>query len=589
MSVGKSRIGDLSVNSDFDFVLSALNKMSDELYTICFEQSIFGVDTKEITDKLNDIDKYISKNPVIKKGRIEGSEDVKKIIDLVNQEVSQRLKGLKENIEDKSDIESIEKVEDNFKENKTNTMQKNLENFERKTIEVKPVSEREEEANEIIENRTERLEKAKGYKDLVKKIKDRDPKKDETAIQTDLLNEASKISRKLSDIEKREKNISKLKESKDYKDILSKLTKQAQKAKYDVKDLTKKDLNAMRIAFEELGKLKDGNNEIEILLSEVEGCLETENKNGVKVIKEIKDPQKLFDTLGKDKYQKLDWKEAISSTKEFYDDKTKKDVEEMLKYTLFEIYPEKLDSWKRGLKAGVKIEDIVSEISAIGKDEIKLRKQISSLDKDSKDINKLELDKLRAEKRKSTYENLAARQKTTVAKLFGQDIELTNHRGVKTDFAKVDDEDREDVVENLYDKIREDGNLDEIDRRYDAALPVEYRKPGLLSRIWYKVTHRETWGTGKGLADQRKENWVKEQIGKEIDDIKEDASGDKSWTLTPEQAMAFNERQKDVVEKAKRKAREDMVKKGKNVKNAHKVAKEEYKILQREDDEDFTL
>ena len=78
-------------------------------------------------------------------------------------------------------------------------------------------------------------------------------------------------------------------------------------------------------------------------------------------------------------------------------------------------------------------------------------------------------------------------------------------------------------------------------------------------------------------------------IKKQIDDIKEDASGDKSWTLTPEQEKAFNERQKDVVDKAKKKAREDLVKKGKTAKNANKDAQTEYKKLQREDDEDFTL
>jgi len=172
-------------------------------------------------------------------------------------------------------------------------------------------------------------------------------------------------------------------------------------------------------------------------------------------------------------------------------------------------------------------------------------------------------------------------------------VELKNNRGETVDFARVEDGSVGDVVEGLYDKVRQDGNTEEIDRQYNSALPVEYRQAkGWFSNIRYKIKTYGIfpwkWGE-KTLADQRKEDWVKNQIEKQIDDIKEDASGDKSWTLTPEQEKAFNERQKDVVDKAKKKAREDLVKKGKTAKNANKDAQTEYKKLQREDDEDFTL
>ncbi len=592
MSVGKSRIDELSVNSDFDAVLQILRSMSNELNEICVNQTRTGFNKQQIADKLEEIDSYIVKNPVIEKGRIEGSEDVKKIIDLLNQEVSSRLKNIELNIKE-SDRVGFEDLEKDFKKNKTNTMQKSLEEFEKRSIEVKTVDERNTDAEEVIKNRTERIEKAKAYKDVVKELCDKDSTLDEPKVQALLLKEIPDVSTILTTVEKREKTVSKIKEPNEYKDIFSKICKQVQKAKYDSKALSKKDLNEMLNGLKELKNLKAGSIDLGFLLLEFDAKITKETKNGVETIKSIDDADGLMNFLSQDKFQDLDWKDVIAETKEFYTEKNKEDAKKLVDYKIFKLYPNKVKTWKEGLKAGVRAEDILAEISDIAKDEIKLKKQVNSLSKDSKDMNKLELDKLKAEKRRDTYKDLSKRQKTTTAKLFGQDVELKNNRGEIVDFARVEDGSVGDVVEGLYDKVRQDGNTEEIDRQYNSALPVEYRQAkGWFSNIRYKIKTYGIfpwkWGE-KTLADQRKEDWVKNQIEKQIDDIKEDASGDKSWTLTPEQEKAFNERQKDVVDKAKKKAREDLVKKGKTAKNANKDAQTEYKKLQREDDEDFTL
>lgn len=587
MGVGKSRIDSLYVNSDFNAVLQILADMSNELNKICINQTRNGFDKKEIEDKLEEIDNYIAKNPVIEKGRIEGSGDVKKIIDLLNQEVSERLKNIELNIK-KDDRAGFETIEEDFKENKTNTMQKNIEEFEKRDIEAKSMSEREEDADKIIADRTERIENVKAFREAQKELS----KKGKYLNQGMLLKEIPKISAKLTTIEKREKIVGKIKEPNEYKDIISKITKQVQKAKYDSKALTKKDFNEMLKSLKEIENLKDGNPEIANLLSDIDSHITKETKNGVETISSI-DAEKLFTVLEEDKYQKIDWKDAISETKEYYNEQTKKDVEELVDYNIFELYPDKVKTWKDGLKSGVSISTIVAEISNITKDEIKLKKQVSRIFDDLKDMDKLELDKLKAEKRKETYKDISKRQKTTTAKLFGQDVELTNHRGEAVDFAKVEEESKEDVVEGLYDKVREDGNEEEIDRQYNSALPIEYRQAkGFFKNLVYKVKQYGLlpWNWGKKtLADQRKEDWVKGQIEQEIDEIKEDASEEKAWTLTPEQEKAFNERQKAIVEKAKQKGREDLIRGAQKVKNASKSAKKEYEKLQREEDEDFRL
>lgn len=584
MGVGKSKIDSLFVASDFNAVLQILTDMSNELNKICINQTRNGFDKKEIEDKLEEIDNYITRNPVIEKGRIEGSGDVKKIIDLLNQEVSERLKNIELNIK-KDDRVGFESIEEDFKSNKTNTMQKNIEDFEKKDIQAKSMSEREEDADKIIADRTERIEKVKAFKEAQKELS----KKGKYLNQGMLLKEVPKISAKLTTIEKRQNIIDKIKEPNEYRNIISKITKQVQNAKYDSKALTKKDFNEMQKSLKEIEKLKDGNPEIVNLLSDIELHITRETKNGVEVISSI-DAEKLFTVFEQDKYQKIDWKDAISETKEYYNEQTKKDVEELVDYNIFELYPGKVKTWKDGLKSGVSVSTIVSEISDITKDEMKLKKQVSRIFDDLKDMDKLELEKLKAEKRKDTYKDISKRQKTTTAKLFGQDIELVNHRGENLDFAKVEEGSKEDVVKGLYDKVREDVDSDEIERQYSEALPVEYRKPNFVSRLWYRITHKETWGFGKKtLTDARKEDWVKKQIKQEIEEIKEDASGDKAWTLTPEQEKVFNERQKAVVEKAKQKGREDLIRNGQKAKIASKNAKKEYEKLQREDDEDFTL
>ena len=61
----------------------------------------------------------------------------------------------------------------------------------------------------------------------------------------------------------------------------------------------------------------------------------------------------------------------------------------------------------------------------------------------------------------------------------------------------------------------------------------------------------KNWRTGKGLADERKENWVKEQIKKQIEDIEHDAKGEKSWTLTPDEEENFRNAEQGILEQVK--------------------------------------
>lgn len=603
MSVGKSKIEDLEVGSDFRAVLQILSDMSNELSRICVNQTRNGFNKAEIENKLSEIDRYISKNPVIEKARIEGNEDVKKIVNLVNQEVSSRLKDIELNIR-KEDRAGFGTIEETFKRNKTNTMQRNLEEFEKKEISTKTVAERKEDAEEVIQDRTERLRKIKVYKDLLEELKKKDPTVTEDQVKTSLLDEVVTINKIISNIEKRTKIIDRIKEPSEYKTMVSKITKQIQKAKYDKDALSKKDLNEIRKNLKDLEDLKAGNPEIESFLADFESKT-TRNSNGI--ITAI-DAENLLPIIGSDKYQRIDWKESIAETKRVFKEKTKGDVDAILDddTKLLKLFPGRAEILKKGIKSGVDIYKIATEIAKLTSDEVKLKGQINSIAKDSENVDRLEADKLKAEKRKNTFNELSRRQKTTTAKLFGQDYELVDSRGEAVDFASLEPDLEEEVpfniifpprenamnkssaIEGLYDKVRENGNHEEIDRQYDL-MPVAYKKPNIFSRVWYKITHRETWGTGKGLIDQRKEDWVKSQIAKQIDDIQQDATGDKSWTLTPEQEKEFNDRQKNVVEKAKRKAREDMVKKNKSAKNANKDAKNEYQKLQREDDEDFTL
>lgn len=689
----ENKMKNLEVESEFKSITKYLSNVLEKVEKECLyrvgEVNAYGskFDTTQLKYLLDGIDNYIEKNPIIKKARIEGKEDVQKIIDLLNQEVKGKLKIIEDNLVEADRIGFEDLVED-FENNETNKKQKELKKFESRNISTKNMEERKEAAKKLIRDKKQELTNLESFEKLFKEAKSADQtgKKDDATIlaelQSRLKSEAEDVTKTSKQLNKNQASYNKILEANEYKTIFKEIYDKIKDDESNVKELTKEDLKSITEKMKILESLMD-NTTINNLLSQMRNKNIMTIDNKTKEITKI-DTDKLMPILNDDKYLDFDWEAEVQNTKSNYEDISKKEIRRIVKSDIFKLYPEKLDEIKNALSSGVSIWQINNLVRSITQEN--LDKKVIDLGKNLKSKPGIKLQILEAQTAIKNFENIDkkvgeinseinSRQSTTRARLFEQNFELENTDATAIDFSDIQYDTREeaiektysaygnndeftekfnneaskkdkkpglvaralhnvihpvrrfkdketlaslrkekwikeeigknhiaktkeDVLEELYDQVRA-GNQDELNRQYDLAYPVKYRNPGKIRKFIYKLMPKN-WRTGKGLADERKENWVKEQIKKQIEDIEHDAKGEKSWTLTPDEEENFRNAEQGILEQvkaieeeaqkeARKKGRENIVNQGGNANNASKITKKEYEKIQLDKDAELDI
>ena len=570
------KIKDLNLGSNFGSVLRILEAQLKDLDNVCDRQVLTRTLDKSLVDaELAKIDDFITNNPVIQDAMIEGSEDVKAVIAAVNYEISGRMSDFKANFRDDADKDQIDQINKDFEEkSQINTKQKDLEEFESEAFSIKNTQEREDEEKSDAENLAERVKNAKAFKAM----KGKDPSITAISLNDDIIY----VVKESNDIDNKIKRIENLKEPEEYKDKVDELKRVIHMASIGRIKFNKKMLNGVKNDLAVLNKLRGrcGSPELDDLISKIQVFTAKTPFNPVTDVKTL-------DTiLQNDSYNNIDWGKSVDNTKQKLNEEIKADLLNVLKnHNIFKVFPttdpqNDIKAWLTTLQsANPNVEFVKNQMDKFI-ERTDLPVMINNMERDSADIVGLENKQLKAEKRANKLNDVNKRQKTTTAKLFGQELNAKDRTtGEIVDFAKLSDTQKDDAIEELYNKVR-NGDMTQLD--------VEYRKPSLFARIMYKIKP-SNWFTGKGLADQRKEDWVIKEISEHIDKIKDDATNEKSWTLTPEQEKEIADKQNKIVKDAKTQARTDIILNGKTSKEAKNNADQEIIDKQKEADDELTI
>ncbi len=575
----KSKFSELEVDSKFRAVLVNLGRMSEELDALCLRQVAEGYKRADIEELLTKMDKFISRSIVVENARIEGSADVQKIVNLLNQEVARRLQIIKDNFRE-ADIPDFEEIGKNFAKNETNKMQKELSEFDAATIESKDTVTRQSEAAAkkiSLEKRIENAEKLKG-------IYDAHPGMD----KDQLLESVNTAKIQYSAIKL---STAALKTPDEYRNVLKSI-------KEDSRDVnaysTKNSLEKLSKQIEVLETLK-GDPEVDALLGVLKSAL-TKGSDG----KLTMNPSKIKDIQNATKDVKnFKIEDKIEAAKIAVENSNKTLLVNLLNSNaVFDFYPEKKQEWLERLKEEhPDVDAIKADIARAtlsGEKVTEFEEYVEQADGDVAKLSDLRLEHRDAKDAERNLRDLNSRHDTSATRtLFGQTLQARK----KSDNTIIDitalDPDKSAHIDKLYADLMSKADADEIDSAFEATsdLPAKVKKPGLLKRFFWKLTNPKTWGTGTGYTDYVKENWIKSKIRNEVAEIKADAAKgeDAVWTITPEKKAEIEEADKKRAVEARRKEREAIIKSGKSAKDAVATAKENLDKDQNEADVDLEL
>ena len=573
----KSKFNELEVDSKFRAVLANLGRLSDELDALCLRQAEEGYNRVDIEKLLTRMDNFISKSPVVENARIEGSADVQKIVDLLNQEVTRRLQIIKDNFRE-ADIPDFEDIGKKFAANKTNTMQKELSEFDAASIESKDAITRQNEAADKKVSLEKRIENA----EKLKAIYDAHPTMDMDAVIDDIADaqrEFSALTKTSGDFKTPE----------EYRDALTSLKVGSRDRNAYTTDRQLTDL-AKHIATLETLK---GDSEIADLLTKLEGAIERDPKT--KKITKITSLKAIQDATKDVKGFKIEDKISAAKTAMAAADRTA--LSNLItKKVVFDFYPERKQHWLDLLKdENADIDTIKAEIDAeilSGEKRTELEEYVEQADKDVAKLSDLKLEHRDAKDAERNLKDLNSRHDTsTTRELFGHTLQATKNDGSVMDMRSIDPS-KKSHIDKLYSDLISKASEEELDAAFESTpdLPAKVKKPSLLKRFFWKLTNPRTWGSGMGYADYVKENWLKAKIRDEVTEIKKDAAKeDAVWTITPEKKAEIEEADKTRAADARKKEREANIKGGKSTHNAIATAKEDLDRNQNEADVDLEL
>lgn len=593
------RIDRISVDGKFGSVIRILKSQLDALDKVCDSQVLASsLNENDIKIELGKIDAFITNNPAIQDAMIEGSADVKAIIESINLEVADRMKNFKANFRNDADKTKIDDTGKDFSDNsQINKKVKNLEDFEANTFDSKSSSDREKDAKNEFDELSKRFEIASIYKDM----KAKDPTLDENKMIQSAVDSDEAI-QKMDRIERRQNIIMKNpdnspKQASDYEKIVSDVLSIANKSYkiskgYKIK-ISKDDIKKLNEALKTLKTIEiSGDSNVKDLIAKIEANATISNGKITNIdTNTFGNPDQVRDP----KFKSIDFDKVITDVPIKTNEYMVKELKTLLDtQPIFSLNPELKKQYTDLLNGtNPNVSFIKEQISKYVADP-NLADRISQAETDRTNLNTLEIDKLKAEKRANNLNSFNNKQSTTTVKIFGQDLDLMDSAGNSIDFSKITtDEDRDRVVSELYDKFSR-GDQTQLENYVESNKTslVSYKKPSLFSRVLYKLNPAH-WKAGDNLMARReaeatemaKENATKGAI---IDQLK--SMQDKpAWYLTPEDAQKVQEAQKEITEKAKKKGREDIVLSGKSSKDAQKDANAQIRNEQNKSDEDLML
>lgn len=593
------RIDRISVDGKFGSVIRILKSQLDALDKVCDSQVLASsLNENDIKIELGKIDAFITNNPAIQDAMIEGSADVKAIIESINLEVADRMKNFKANFRNDADKTKIDDTGKDFSDNsQINKKVKNLEDFEANTFDSKSSSDREKDAKNEFDELSKRFEIASIYKDM----KAKDPTLDENKMIQSAVDSDEAI-QKMDRIERRQNIIMKNpdnspKQASDYEKIVSDVLSIANKSYkiskgYKIK-ISKDDIKKLNEALKTLKTIEiSGDSNVKDLIAKIEANATISNGKITNIdTNTFGNPDQVRDP----KFKSIDFDKVITDVPIKTNEYMVKELKTLLDtQPIFSLNPELKKQYTDLLNGtNPNVSFIKEQISKYVADP-NLADRISQAETDRTNLNTLEIDKLKAEKRANNLNSFNNKQSTTTVKIFGQDLDLMDSAGNSIDFSKITtDEDRDRVVSELYDKFSR-GDQTQLENYVESNKTslVSYKKPSLFSRVLYKLNPAH-WKAGDNLMARReaeatemaKENATKGAI---IDQLK--SMQDKpAWYLTPEDAQKVQEAQKEITEKAKKKGRKDIVLSGKSSKDAQKDANAQIRNEQNKSDEDLVL
>ena len=587
------RIDKINVDGKFDSVRRILQAQLKDLDAICDSQVLAKtLNATNVRAKLNEIDNFISSNTAIQDALIANSADVKAIIESINLEILDRMNNFKANFRADSDKTKIDDESKYFTESTNiNKTSKELDTYEGKVFGVKKSSDREKDAKTEYEDLSERFEAAKAFKEMV----DKDPTLDRNGLIQSRNNAKDGIE-KIENEEKRRNRLTSGKTANDYKNIVSSIRKiadkQLEKNLYGKSSITKDDIKTLNENLRILEALEvSGNNDLKEFVSKIKSNVIMSGDKITGVKPSFGDKKEFLYK----KYTSIDFDKVITDIPEKVNEDLSKRLQKMLNdEPIFAINPELKKEYMEALNGtNPNLQYIKEQLSKYISNVSEITDRIENVVVDYGNIDKIENDMLKAEKREKNLTGFNNKSTTTKLKMFGQEIELKDSDGNAIDFSKVADEDRDDIVSKIYDKFNEGdiSNVEDYVKANETSL-VTYEKPSLLSRFFYKMNPAH-WKKGDNLATHREtearqkaiENATKKAI---IDGMKE-MTDKPAWYLTPEQAKSIKDIEMKRAEDAKKKGREEIVRGGKTATEASKSTNKEIKEEQAKSDEEMEL
>lgn len=600
---------ELKINAVFKKLIENLNTELEELDDLISSQlDKKELNAEEIKNKLKKIDDTIMNDTNFQNAMVLGKKDVENIIAALSAKVKGKLDELKEGAEIAIDGQKKEEKEknkgeiakiDNFSEDFSKTSEKTesryyrarkrLEDYDKSVkIPEKTLDERETAAKSEVKKLEERISKAEKYKDLAEK-KGVTP----DTLESDRRNALDK----LKQIEDDKKIYDNLKSITDYEEIVNEIYRKALDG-----DFKGKDLDDLKAKVKELRAIGKVNRKIADMIQGIENAINSgkESASG-SAVKEVIDK----------KGHKINWRDdsIIDKAKEEGNNQIKKDLEELLKYDLFKVFPELQDALKND-----DLSSIITKLHNFLEDK-NLRHQLYKIKEDSGKIESLKEDKSRAEKRVTNLQKAKEQQEqleeykndTTTINFLGKvTVELKDEKNhpinittLKTEEDSPSEDEKEtrngyvnylceQIESEMYPKESDDKTVKDSKKKLEGYIKTKFkdeRKPGILKRLLYKIV--------PSLEKTEIEDWIKSKLNTEFDTMINDAKAKRRFKLTPDQQKEFEKGQEEILQKqreaAKKDARTAIVKEEIDVEEALKRTEKSFDKIQQEEDDTLTL
>lgn len=530
------QLNSISVDRNLENIKKQLAQLLGELDTVCVTQGNENYNGSDIKKILGQVDTVVSTSPEIRNARINGLNDVSVILDAVNQNVLQRIAALKSKLTRDEDKKDLEVLENEYNSNQTNSTQKKLDEYEKglKVPQNNTIDGRKKAAEGRVKAISKRIDAARKFQKVV----------DEGVTAESLKKSLPSVQKRIAQLGKTLDARKNLKKPDEYKAAYEEFEN---KSDFDEKDLLKFIRN--------LESLKNVP-EIARLIAEIKSKITFDQKKSKKILSFNKeDIEKI---ISQNPGIQIDWEKVVNTQQDKLNNIARYDLTGMLREDLFKLYSEKAKRLSDELdKTNPDFDAIYREISEFRRvDQAKFQNSIDQQDNDRTNLAQLIAEHDAAQtiiKKLEAFETIDQIHQESC--LFGKRLGVNSQDGTQLDLRKIKLTDEN--VDKIYNGWIEQADEGHINREYESIFSEKYRNPGFFKRFFWKLTHPETWGKRKSLADYRREEWIKQQIRNKVGKIQTHSAQDQSanWTLSPKDMETFKRLDKERVEAARQQGR----------------------------------